>query len=261
MKLKFIGRGSAFTTPEYFQSNMILIARSGKMMLIDCGGDVRFSAKQSNVSIENIHAVYISHLHSDHIGGMEWIGFSTYFNPKLSKPLLFMEENHMQNIWEHGLKAGMEIVTDKLVTLSDYFECHPVKEGNSFEWEGIACTLIKMPHVVSEIKTHYSYGLLLREVDYSGATVFISTDTQFQYDEIINIGKKTNIIFHDCETSFFKTGVHAHYEDLCILPPEIKQKMWLYHYQPDPIHKPEQDGFRGFVQRGQEFDFSNSTYI
>ena len=40
-----------------------------------------------------------------------------------------------------------------------------------------------------------------------------------------------DIIFHDCETLPFKSGVHAHYEDLKTLDDKTRKKMWLYHYQ------------------------------
>jgi len=34
MKIKFIGVGSAFTTQDYYQSNMLITARSGKDLLV-----------------------------------------------------------------------------------------------------------------------------------------------------------------------------------------------------------------------------------
>jgi hypothetical protein len=37
------------------------------------------------------------------------------------------------------------------------------------------------------------------------------------------------------------------------LEPEIRAKMWLYHYA-DKIPTFKEDGFMGFVEKGQEFD-------
>jgi hypothetical protein len=48
---------------------------------------------------------------------------------------------------------------------------------------------------------------------------------------------------------------------LSALSAEIKRKMWLYHYQPGPLPDAEKDGFRGFVKRGQTFDFSNALLL
>jgi len=258
MKIKFLGVGSAFTTPDYYQSNMLITAHSGKKLLLDCGSDARFALAECNIQGDNvgevIDAVYISHLHADHIAGMEWLAFSTYFSPSSKKLKLFMEEEMMRNLWEHSLKGGLERIDGKIMLLSDYFNCCPLDEDGTFSWEGIQCTLVKMPHVITGPINHSSYGLLLREG--VGPSVFITTDTMFRPDLIADLAQRAEVIFHDCETTHYNTPVHAHYTQLCTLPVDLKQKMWLYHYQPQPAYKPEADGFKGFVIKGQEFDFS-----
>jgi ribonuclease BN (tRNA processing enzyme) len=260
MKLTFIGCGSAFTTPEYYQSNMMITSSTGKNMLIDCGTDIRFSLSECNIRFrthpgEEIDAVYISHLHSDHVAGMEWFAFDTYFDPNPQRPKLFMEEELMHELWTNSLKAGLGCIEGKRMHLTDYFECHPVENGQNFYWENICFTMIRMPHIITGYKNLYSYALLMKEVDKNGPLVFLSTDTQFQPDIIKKVAKSATIIFHDCETSPYHSLVHAHYDDLSLLAPEIKRKMWLYHYQPKPEQDPKKDGFLGFVTKGQQFDF------
>ena len=274
MKIKFIGVGSAFTTPEYYQSNMLITASSGKHLLLDCGSDIRFSLNESGhpsggalsgeeASAGGIDAIYISHLHSDHIGGMEWMAFKSYFGMDPEKPKLFMEEGLMHEMWNSSLKGGLGCIEGKCMHLTDYFECRPVDRGRAFEWEGIRFALVGMRHVMTGYKNHCSYGLLMREEERKEEeAVFITTDTQFDPEVIRELSKKTLAIFHDCETSPFKSVVHAHYDDLRTLPEEVRRKMWLYHYQPHPGNDPKADGFSGFVKKGQEFIFSESqSYI
>jgi hypothetical protein len=66
-----------------------------------------------------------------------------------------------------------------------------------------------------------------------------------------------DIIFQDCETAPFESGVHSHYGKLKTLPDKMKQKMWLYHYQDGDLPDARGDGFRGFVVKGQRFDYDN----
>ncbi len=89
----------------------------------------------------------------------------------------------------------------------------------------------------------------------------ISADSQFVPDLMLPLYQEAEIIFHDCETSEKKSGVHAHYTELKTLPSEIKRKMWLYHYQPLPLPDAKADGFRGFVKKGQCFDFQNEKTL
>jgi len=257
VKIKFLGVGSAFTTQEYYQSNMLITSRAGKNLLIDCGGDARFSLREIGIHsgnlTEKIDAVYISHLHADHIGGMEWLALSAYFSPGAKKPSLFMEKQHMRDMWNHSLKGGLERIQEKPAHLSDYFLCRQLEGHDSFLWEEIEFQLFRMPHVKTDHNDHDSFGLLIRK---DGNTCFISADAQLRADFLSKIAGKTDLIFHDCETSPFKTSVHAHYDELCGLPADIKNKIWLYHYQPNPDYTPRDDGFRGFVIKGQEFDIS-----
>ncbi len=257
VKIKFIGVGSQFSGHDYYHSNMLITAKSGKKLLIDCGSDIRFSLEEADINLGNlareIDAVYISHLHSDHIGGIETIALSAYFNPADRKPKLFAEEKLIRRLWLDSLKGGLQCIQGRCMEIDDYFECHPVPDSGSFIWEGINFRLMKMPHIQSGQKNHDSYGLIIQEQS-EGANVFFTADTQFRPELIKETAEKMHIIFHDCETTQFKTGVHAHYEELRTLPEDVKRKIWLYHYQPDPVYNPEADGFRGFVIKGQEFE-------
>lgn len=262
MKLKFIGAGSAFTTSEYYQSNMLLMSSTGKKMLLDCGSDARFALNECDINNSNvgreIDAIYISHLHADHIGGMEWLAFNTYFVPNPKRPKLFSEKALMHEMWEHSLRGGLGRIEGKSMALTDYFDCCPCAGGGSFTWEGIRFSLIRMSHVKTCKDDHCSYGLLIEALEEKAPPVFITMDTQFQADLSTTIAGAAGVIFHDCETTPFKSIIHAHYDDLCTFPSTMKRKMWLYHYQPHPDRQPVADGFLGFVVKGQEFEFSGT---
>lgn len=247
--ITFAGVGGAFTTQDYWQSNM-LIEAGGKKMMIDCGGDARFSFGELGIKAADADAVYISHLHADHIGGLEWLGFSTYFNPACKKPTLFIVSDLVDDLWR-SLQGGMQSHEGVVLSLESFFEVDQIKPNGHFEYAEMKLTPVQTVHVMNGFRILHSYGLFIEN---KGQKTFLTTDTQFCPRQIETFYKKADIIFQDCETSQFRSGVHAHYEDLRTLAPEIKAKMWLYHYQPNPKYNATEDGFAGFVVKGQKFD-------
>lgn len=297
MKLEFAGVGSAFCGTDQWQTNAVLTKDDGakRCLLIDCGGDARFSLGELGIGLPDIGGIYISHLHADHVGGLEWLAFCTYFNPGLDRPKLFCDYTLMHKLWESTLKGGLDSIEGKVMTLTDYFDCQPIISNGSFDWGIATLTPVQTVHVMAGYQIVHSFGLMIA-INEEGAVdvytrieggciqlpivgdarkkIFYTSDTQFCPHQIRKFYDEADLIFHDCETSPFKSGVHAHYDDLKTLPSEIKKKMWLMHYQANPPQatkivgssdaNPESvaqvlaDGFAGFVQKGQSFDLGSA---
>ena len=63
--------------------------------------------------------------------------------------------------------------------------------------------------------------------------------------------KKADVVYQDCETTPFRSNVHPNIEDLKELTPEIKEKLYLYHYQDTP----DSEGFKGVLETGQVHEY------
>lgn len=256
MKLTFIGSGSAFTVgADNFQSNMIL-EENGNNLLIDCGSDAKISLHELGYSYKDIKNIYISHLHSDHVGGLEWLAFTNFFDPTSTKPNLYIAENLADELWNNVLSGGLKSIQGVSATLSTFFKLKKVKANTSFTWEKTHFNIVQTVHVMSEYSVIPSYGLIFNA---NGVNVFITTDTQYCPHQIMDFYKRADVIFQDCETSIIPSGVHAHYNELCSLDYSIRKKMWLYHYNPGPLPNYKKEGFKGFVKKGQVFDFSDPS--
>jgi ribonuclease BN (tRNA processing enzyme) len=279
--LTFIGCGGAFTMKNW-QSNMLFthverkwgIDADGngsfdaggnlqysdvtRRMLLDCGGDARFALAEMGLGAKDIDDVYVSHCHADHIGGLEWLGFSRYFSPG-RKPNLYINEKLADHLWTNSLKGGMASHQGVLLTLDSFFDkVDRIPRNGHFSWGDRKFRLVQTVHYMDGYEIVPSYGLLIETKP--GKEVFITTDTQFCPNQIMDFYKRASVIFQDCETydlsGKIKSGVHAHYTELKTLPEDIRRKMWLYHYNDGELPKAaEDDGFAGFVIKGQTFSF------
>lgn len=259
MRLTFAGTGSAFCTGiDNFQSNMVLEApvagqNRPARMLIDCGSDARHSLGGLGFLPNDFDAVYISHLHSDHIGGLEWLALANYFIFEKHRIELLAVEELLDPLWEHCLRGGLEVSDHGNSKLATYFDVSPLHVGTSFSWHGAKFDIHPVEHVVTEQQRMLSYALF---GEIGSRRFFLTTDAIFNPDAHMPLYRKADIIFQDCEVGPRHSGVHAHYDQLCTLPDDIRAKMWLYHYQgcekPDAI----KDGFAGFIDPGQSFDLA-----
>lgn len=252
MQLMFLGSGSAFCiTPDNFQSNILLTSQAGKRLLIDCGTDIRFSLAAMDMGYRDVDDIYISHLHADHVGGLEYIGFSTMFDKSCERPGLYISESIEDKLWSNCLSGGMSTIDEKRCTLSDYFSVHAISGQGKFTWEGVEFNLVANDHVLGKEKTMLSYGLFFTV---GNSSIYLTTDTRFIPESKNRYLQDADLILHDCETLPEATGVHAHYNELLGLPEAIRKKMWLYHYNDGPLPDPVVDGFCGFVRCGQVFE-------
>jgi ribonuclease BN (tRNA processing enzyme) len=251
MKLIFLGTGSAFTLNNYQTNFLLSTDDDSKRLLIDCGSDIRFALRQQGYFLTDITDIYVSHNHADHIGGLEGLAFSTFFNPKVQKPHLYLSKVLLNILWGKSLSGGLESIEGAITDINSYFSVHTVDNNKYFVWEKIKFMLVQTIHIMNGFYIIPSFGLFFKV---NKQQVFITTDTQFCPNQIMKFYDMADIIIQDCETSAFKSGVHAHYSDLKTLPDKVKAKMWLTHYQDGELPHAQQDGFLGFAKRGQILD-------
>lgn len=250
--LKFLGSGSFFTMKN-FHSNIILRDnKSGKCLLIDCGTDIRWALQKANEDLSDIEAVYISHTHADHAGGLEWLGYAKYFNKDADKPSLVCHHSIVPKLVRQ--LDTMMALTNHTADLSTFFNIIRCEE--TFSWRGMDFQVIPQIHVPNEEGDLMSYGLVMSSQE--GDTWYLTTDSVVNRNNLTDykeIYQEVDLIFHDCET-INTSEVHTHYDFLNRFPKQVKKKMWLYHYQDNPEQDPVADGFAGFVKRGDEFIYS-----
>ena len=258
-------------------------------LMIDFGSDVRHALCSVGLDFKDIDAYYVSHPHDDHIGGVEGLALKTFFNPfftknkakwldgsdiiekitykaakgqlykvpKAAKPLMYGHKDILEKLW-HAAEPGLLTLQQvREVSLETYFNSKVMVENEPLIFKDGKKTwhayLVLSMHVVSGDSTMPSYGLIFETDD---KIIFFPTDTQFMVPpQLRGHYMKSDIIFHDTETSPFPSGVHTRLEELETLPVDLKKKMILYHY--DATNKPEnkESGFFDIAVCGSTYEF------
>jgi ribonuclease BN (tRNA processing enzyme) len=257
LKIKFLGTGSAFTLKN-FQTNALVTLDNGYRLLVDCGSYAPLACDRAGLTYLDIDGVYVSHLHADHIGGLEWLAFANHFDPRRkTKPDLWISRGLVDDLWSRSLSGGLASLQNETNTLESYFNVRVVEKNEGFTIGGVFFNLI---HVRSGFNIEPSFGLMVGTMQ--GTRVFLTTDSQHCPNDILDFYKSANAIFHDCECTPFRSGVHAHFDELATLPEDIRAKIQLVHYQDVVLAdwdawevKAKAAGFVGFVRAGVEQEF------
>lgn len=185
-----------------------------------------------------------------------------YHNQTDYKPTIISTINILNNLWDNSLKGGLNSIQYQLTQMNDYFNVetlvHNDRKHAYFQKCGLRFELIRTDHVYIEKKFDVpSYGLVIEESE-SGKQILYTGDTKFDWDTFQWMFKSVDVIFHDCQLFDQDLSVHATYNELCKLPPEVKAKMWLMHYG-DNFDKfdPKKDGFKGFIEQQKPYDLEN----
>ncbi|RCX23011.1 ribonuclease BN (tRNA processing enzyme) [Fontibacillus phaseoli] len=233
LRLQMLGTGGAFAK-KYFNNNGFVYADDFSL-LIDCGITAPLSLHQMGKPLDEIDAILITHIHGDHVGGLEELVFRMKYGSG-RKPVLYIAEALVTPLWENTLKGGLG--QDGIASLGDAFEVRVLKEGTPCGLSpNLSIEIIRTPHIPGKA----SYSL------YINNEIFYSADKVFQPDLLLHLVEERNCrkILHEVQL----TGpgeVHTTLDELLSLPPEIRNKILLMHYG---------DEMESYIGRTAEMEF------
>ena len=105
MQLRMLGTGNAFAK-KYYNNNALITSNDYRLM-IDCGVTATTSLHELEVPMGDIDGIVITHLHADHVGGLEEVAFQNKYIWN-KKNRLYVPEDLIEPLWENCLKAGMD---------------------------------------------------------------------------------------------------------------------------------------------------------
>jgi len=225
-----------------YNNNAAVLSDSGNI-LIDCGHTIKHALHDQGMSIADVDAIYISHVHGDHVFGLERIAYEAKFKYKKRIKLIF-HSSIMTELWDQTLKGSLGTHGDGEATLQDYYDVTAL-DDDKFSLFGNDYQLVPVEHTPNKS----AYGLLINN------KLFYSTDTIAIPGVIKSLDFETG--FHDV-TLTKSNPVHATLDSLIQqYPEEVRKKLYLMSYEDDWHEYVDIVGreFAGFAKQGMKIEF------
>jgi ribonuclease BN (tRNA processing enzyme) len=218
-----LGVGDAFSVKHHTSS--LLLCCDGAWLGVDCPDRYRealeSAARSSGRTLDlgAIDDMLVTHLHGDHVNGLEGIAFWKHF-VEAKRLRLHLTSEARAEIWEHRLRAPMERLWDGRrfieMTFDDYFD------SRTLSWEEESNI---GPFRVRIRRTQHHIPTAAIRVEAGGRSVGYSADTAFDHG-LIEWLSAADLVIH--ETNF--GPAHTSYESLATLPDSFRRRMRLIRY-------------------------------
>jgi ribonuclease Z len=221
-RVTLLGTGSPAPVMRRFGPG-VLVQAGGKNLLIDAGRGVTQRLMQSGLRLGQIDAVFLTHLHSDHVVGLPDLWLTGWLQASYAQrkgPLVAYGPEGTQAMMDgltqaYGWDIQARIADQKLDAASIKFQVSTIKEGVVYEQDGVKVTAFEVDHG-ELLKPAFGF-----RVDHAGRSVTVSGDTRFS----------ENLIKHASGTELLIHQVAAAREELLKLP--IFKVIMAHHTSPE----------------------------
>lgn len=188
MKLVILGSGTSVPHPQRAAAAHWLETTGGSLLL-DVGPDTAHRLAQENLDWPGLDAIWVSHFHLDHLGGLAPFLFATKWAPQMhdrTKPLKIFGPV--------GTKRLLDIVDQsnhyRLLEQRFSIEVIEVEGGAQFEiLPGLKAETFSTPHT--------SESLAIRLTETEGASLVYTSDTGFA-EELAQFAKQVDLLLMEC---------------------------------------------------------------
>lgn len=218
-----LGVGDAFS--ERHHPSALLLVCDGFHLAIDCPdmyrSALRSAAERAGrpLSLDDVDHLLVTHVHGDHMNGLEGVGFYKHFAQGRRARLVASPEVR-EAIWEGRLQASMGSLWDgqrfQTMRFEDYFDHMPLS------WSGETTV---GPFRVRARRTRHHVPTSALLVEAAGRTLGYSSDTAYD-PELIAFLEPADLVIHETNLG----PAHTPYSALAALPARLRERMRLIHY-------------------------------
>ncbi len=172
-----------------------LVEAGGKKFLFDAGRGAIQRLRQVNVRWRDVHGVFLTHLHSDHVVGFPDLWLTGWLSgagrdfplhvwgPRGTQKMM----SHLQQAFEYDIR--IRVSDDKAVPEGAVLLAEEINEGVVFEKDGVKITAFEVDH--APIKPAFGY-----RIDFAGRSVVLSGDTRY-CENLIRYAQGTDVLIHE----------------------------------------------------------------
>jgi ribonuclease Z len=204
LKVTLLGTGNPRPVMSRFGPSILVEAGTEKL-LFDCGRGATQRLYQLQIPFNDISALFLTHLHSDHTVGIPDLWLTGWVMGR-SSPLPVRGPEGTKAMMEHLREAyAFDIhirrdVDTKLPGAGAEVIAKDIEEGVVYNNAGVKVTAFLVDH--GEIKPAFGY-----RVDYGGHSVTLSGDTR-PSENLVKFAQGTDVLIHEVidPAAFSETG-------------------------------------------------------
>ena len=220
MRVTLLGTGSPRVEADR-AGPAVLVEAGGKMLLFDAGRNIVQRLAQAEMAIAEIDTVFLTHLHSDHIFGLDdlWITGWVYQRPQpltvhgptgTSNLAAALEQAFSYDISIRNRYSGLDKNASRLLA-------HEIEPGVVYSRDRVKVTAFLVDH--GAVEPAYGY-----RIDFGDRSVVISGDTTYS-ETLAAQARGADLLIHE----FF-----AAHPDLLARNPRLR-RVEAYHTNPDQM--------------------------
>ena len=171
MRLTIIGCGDAFGAGGSLHTSFH-VRSSASTFLIDCGASTLIGMRRLGLDPKDIDAVFVTHLHGDHFGGLPWLLLDAQFASKRTRPMIVTGP---KGIEARFVKAAEALYPNSTTAKSFKFTFVEYEEQKPLEVGGITVTPFEVKHPSGAPPYALRFSIDGKVVAFTGDTGWIDT--------------------------------------------------------------------------------------